>query len=99
MVRHIIALTLRDDLPPEQKRESALKIKSLLEGLKETVPGIVEFTVHIDLLPTSNVDVVFNTVFESPEALAAYQVHPEHLRVSEFVRTVRQERVCADYLE
>lgn len=98
MVRHLVAFTLKDDLTPEQKRESAAKIKVLVEGLKKTVPGVIESTVYIDFLPTSNVDVLLDTVLESAEALAAYQVHPDHLPVGEFVKSVRKDRMCADYI-
>ena len=99
MVRHIVALRFKEGFTPEEKRANAVKIKSSLEALKGVIPGIIEFAVHIDLLPTSDVDVVFNTIFESEEALAAYQIHPEHLRAAEFVRSVRQDRICIDYQE
>lgn len=42
-------------------------------------------------------DVVFDSVFETEEALAEYQVHPEHLRVADYVRTVMIDRVCVDF--
>ncbi|MCL2852849.1 MAG: Dabb family protein [Defluviitaleaceae bacterium] len=31
--------------------------------------------------------------------MAAYQTHPEHKRVSEFVGSVMQNRACIDYYE
>ncbi|HZZ85576.1 MAG TPA: Dabb family protein [Anaeromyxobacteraceae bacterium] len=43
-------------------------------------------------------DVVLYSEFESAEALAAYQQHPEHERVADFVGRVRAERVLVDYI-
>ena len=84
---------------PEENRQNAERVKRFLEGLKDTIPGIVEFKVYIDALPTSNMDIVFNTLFESVEALAAYQVHPDHVRVASFVASVMRNRTCIDYHE
>jgi hypothetical protein len=38
-------------------------------------------------------------LFENEEALATYQAHPEHKRVSVFVGSVMQDRACIDYFE
>ena len=42
-------------------------------------------------------DLALYSVFESPEALAAYQQHPEHAAVADFIAKVRSERVVVDY--
>ena len=99
MVRHIVMVSFRDGVSPERNRNNAEQVKARLEGLKDMIPGIIEFEVIIDTLPTSNRDIVFNTLFESVEALAAYQVHPAHMRVAEFVASVVKDRTCIDYLE
>lgn len=97
MVKHIIAIKCRDEFTQEEKLQHKKKIKQLLEELKDKIPGIIEFTVHIDLLPTSNRDIVFDTLFVSQEALNDYQTHPEHVKAAEYVRSVMQDRVCIDY--
>ena len=99
MVRHIILLSYREGFSPEENRRNAEKVKAQFAEMKNLVPGIIEFEVIIDPLPTSNKDVIFNSLFESVEALADYQVHPNHVRVAAFVTSVMQERICFDYYE
>lgn len=97
MIRHIIVLRHRDGFTPEENRENARKIQRELDRLKDVIPGIVEFTVHIDPLPTSNADLLIDSLFVSEEALAAYQVHPEHVRAAEYIWSVMKDRTCIDY--
>lgn len=99
MVRHIVAWSFKDELSDEERRDSAGKIKKDLEALPEIVGGIIDIKVYIDLLPASNKSMVLNSLFESEHALAEYQIHPEHKKISAFVGSVMKERVCVDYLE
>ncbi len=98
-VRHIVMVNYKDGFSEEENKANAKKVKFLLEGLKGVIPGIIEFEVIIDVLPTSNKDIVFNTLFESVELLAAYQIHPAHVEVATFVGSVMQNRTCVDYYE
>lgn len=99
MVRHIVMWNFADGFSKEENAENADKIKSGLEGLSGMVEGVCEIAVHINALPSSNRNVVLNSLFESEEALTAYQVHPEHKRIGEFIRSVMKDRVCIDYIE
>jgi hypothetical protein len=74
-------------------------MKSLLEELPKLIDGIVELKVQISPMPSSNRDIILDSLFENEEALAAYIVHPEHKRVGEFVRSVTKDRACMDYKE
>lgn len=51
-------------------------IKEGLEGLAGQIPGMTEIKVRIDCLPSSTVDVMLDSTFESAEALKAYSTHP-----------------------
>lgn len=99
MVRHIVSWNYKDGFSDDQNKENALKVKNELEELIVKIEGIVELKVHIEALASSNRDIVLNSLFTSEEALAAYQIHPEHKRVSSFVGSVTQNRVCIDYYE
>ena len=99
MVRHIVAWNFKEGFTDGQNRQNALKIKSALEALPQVIGGIVEMKVCADTLPTGNRDVVLNSLFRSEQALADYQAHPEHNKVSAFVGTVMQNRACVDYRE
>ena len=99
MVRHIVAWSFKEGFTKEEKQAHLQKIKSSLEALPSIIGGIIELNVQIDLLETSNRSAMLNSLFESEEALKIYQVHPEHKKVSEFVRSVMEDRVCLDYEE
>ncbi|SBW06154.1 Stress responsive alpha-beta barrel domain-containing protein [uncultured delta proteobacterium] len=99
MVRHIVMLNYKEGLSPAANRKNAEQVKRLLEDLRKTIPGILEFTVVIDPLPTSDKDLALNALFESDEAFAAYQVHPDLLRLASFAASVMQDKVSIDYRE
>ncbi|MDR1754584.1 MAG: Dabb family protein [Eubacterium sp.] len=99
MVRHIVIWNFKDGFSDAENKENALIVKTELEALPGLIDGIVKLDVHIDALPGSNRDVILNSLFESAEALNAYQIHPEHKRVGQIVRAVLDNRACMDYAE
>ena len=99
MLRHIVMWNYKEGFANSENQENAKKVKSELEALKQSINGIIELDVYINALSSSNKDIVLNSLFESEEALAAYQIHPEHKRVSEFIGSVVQNRACIDYFE
>lgn len=98
MIRHIVMFTLKD-FSEDEKVSVKLKIKDMLEGLKDIIPGIVKLNVITEPLHTTDGDVVLDSLFESEEALGNYQIHPEHKKVGEYIGTVRKDRICIDYYE
>ncbi|MBQ9608473.1 MAG: Dabb family protein [Lachnospiraceae bacterium] len=98
MVKHIILWQLKDELS-ESERESAKKeIKEGLEGLKGKIPGLIDITVNIYGLESSNADLMLDSSFEDESALKGYAVHPEHVAVADGkVRPFTKSRVCMDY--
>jgi len=99
MVRHIVTWNYKDGFSEAENKENALRVKFELESLTQCIDGIIALKVNINVLPSSSRDIILNSLFESEEALAAYQIHPAHKRVSEFVGTVMQNRACIDYFE
>jgi len=89
----------KDGFSQAENIENAKRVKRELESLPQLIDGLVELVVRADALPSSNKDIILDSLFESVEALAAYQAHPEHKRVGAFVQTVVQDRVCIDYYE
>ena len=52
----------------------------------------------IDCLPSSTVDVMLDSTFESAEALKTYSTHPKHVAVADSkVRPYTAVRSCMDY--
>lgn len=98
MVKHIILWQLKDEFSAEEKAAIKADIKAGLEGLVGKVPGLLEVTVNINGLPTSNADLMLDSTLESFEALKGYAVHPEHVAVADGkVRPYTKNRVCMDF--
>ena len=99
MLRHIVAWNYKDGFTDRENQKNAKKVKSDLEALKQSINGIIELEVYINTLSSSNKDIILNSLFESEDALSAYQIHTEHKKVSAFVGSVMQNRACIDYYE
>lgn len=99
MVKHYVFWNLNASLTKEEKEKAARTIKEKLEAVGELVPGVVSLTVRIDGLPSGNRDVALLSAFESAEALSAYQVHPEHVKAGEYIKSVACDRTCFDFEE
>lgn len=98
MVKHIVLWTLKEPAEGTTAEQIALEMKSRIEALADCVPGIVAIEVGLDVSRTNaSADVALYSEFADAEALAAYQVHPAHREVAEFVGRVTTSRVVADY--
>jgi hypothetical protein len=99
MVRHIVLFKLADEAEGRSKVENALIIKERLEELKNTIPVIRKIEVKINLSEASadNHDVILESEFDTLEDVRTYAVHPEHIKVGEFIAKVRTSRAAIDY--
>lgn len=98
MVKHIILWNLKDEFTEEQKADIRAGIKEGLEGLAGQIPGLIDISVRTEYLPSSTVDVMLDTTFESAEALKKYSTHPKHVAVADSkVRPYTAVRSCIDY--
>jgi hypothetical protein len=87
----------KDGLTEAENNANAKQVKHELESLVGLIDEIVELSVHINELSTSNMDILLDSTFESEETLAAYKIHPAHQQVGKYVETVLQNRVAFDY--
>lgn len=98
MVKHMILWKLKDEFTEEQKADIRAGIKEGLEGLAGQIPGMIDISVRTEYLPTSTVDVMLDTTFESVEALKNYSTHSKHVAVADSkVRPYTAVRSCIDY--
>lgn len=98
MVKHIILWQLKDEFSQEEKINIKKGIKANLEALKGKIEGLIEIKVQTECLPSSNVDLMLDSSFESEDALKAYAIHPEHVFVADtFVRPYTKTRSCIDF--
>jgi hypothetical protein len=97
MIKHIVCWTLKAELP-EPKEIVLKKICNMLKELSSKIEGIhsLETGINIDT-STEAYDVSLCMEFKSQEELKNYQQHPEHQKVIQYLRTVRDKRVVVDY--
>ncbi len=95
MVKHIILWKLKDEFNTSEVKNG---IKEGLESLQGVVPGLVEISVQVDSIASSNADVMLYSVFEDEAALKNYAVHPAHVEVADTkVRPYTEVRLCLDF--
>ncbi len=92
MIKHIVMWKLKD------KESNALALKVMLEGLSGKIPQIKEIEVGINFNPSpAAADVVLYSVFDDTDSLAAYQKHPDHVKVADFLKKIATDRNVVDY--
>jgi len=96
MARHIVAWTLAAESAPE--REAAIAgMRERIGSLVGVVPGLISAELAADAGRTAgNWDVVLVSEHATVADIDAYQVHPEHIRVAAWIRTVVSGRMCVD---
>ena len=59
--------------------------------------GAADLQVIVNGQSSGNRDIALISTFETTEALAAYQNHPDHVAAGTYVRSVTCNRACMDY--
>lgn len=91
MIKHIVLWMFREATDADA---AAAQIKQRLEGLVGVVPGLLSAQAGRGFCGW---DMALVTTHESRAALEAYQCHPAHLVVKEYVHSVVCERVFCDF--
>lgn len=98
MFKHIVFWKLHETAGGRSRAENARLMKERFEEIANMLDGLRHLEVGIDVLHTeTSADVVLYTEFESRAAYEAYNNHPAHKAVAEFVQGVRSERRGIDY--
>jgi hypothetical protein len=97
MVRHIVLFRLKET-EQDQQRSDVRAMKQRLEALRGVVPGLDRLDVEADLGHVAgHWDAALVSEHADAEALAAYQAHPAHREVVEWLNTVVADRAVVDY--
>ncbi|TDV36446.1 stress responsive alpha/beta barrel protein [Paraburkholderia caballeronis] len=99
LIRHIVMWKLKETAEGASRAANVVKLKGLLEGCRDLVPGMLHLEVGLaepGLLSTYDIALVSD--FTDKAALDAYQDHPDHLVVKKFAQAVVETRQCVDYL-
>ncbi|WP_194818180.1 Dabb family protein [Nocardia sp. XZ_19_385] len=88
---HVVLMKFHD-------RVDAQKAAKLLTGLQDSVPEIQSLTVTLDELDTPvSYDLFMTTTHASETELAAYQKHPAHREIAEWLVPRLAHRAVVDY--
>ena len=90
MIKHIVVWKMKEEVSAGQKVE----MKARLEVLQGTVKELIYIEIGID---EGNGTMSLTSTFASKEDLDAYQAHPAHLEVVEFVKPLVAGRTVCDY--
>ena len=97
MINHVVLFKL-NNYSQEEKKKLEMELKNRLEQLKEVIKEVRKIEVGLSCKPdTGSYDVALFSHFDSPEDLDRYRVHPEHLKVVEFIRNITQARASVDF--
>lgn len=97
MIRHLVLWKLAAQ-DPEEKARVVAEMAERFGALLPIIDGTERLDIRADLGDTDgNWDVVLDSDYRDAAALAAYQVHPAHVEVAGFVKSVVTARVCVDF--
>jgi len=97
VIRHLVLWKLAAQ-DPEEKARVVAEMAERFGALLPIIDGTERLDIRADLGDTDgNWDVVLDSDYRDAAALAAYQVHPAHVEVAGFVKSVVTARVCVDF--
>lgn len=95
MIAHIVVFKFKE----EAKQSNLLKAKEMLDGLLELIEPLRFMEVGINFDESERAfDLSVYAKFDSKEDLQAYAVHPAHLEVVAFIKSVALESKVVDYI-
>lgn len=98
MIKHIVMWKFKEEAQGKTKQENMDYVKSNLYALTNKIDEIKSMEIGQDITHGEmSYDMVLITEFESVQALDTYRVHPEHVKVSKYVREVIFERGAIDF--
>ena len=94
MLTHLVVWKYRADTSQATREDHVARLQSL----SSVVPGIESLTVGFDMLhlPRSY-DTGLVVIFRDRAALDAYTVHPDHVKVAEFGRSISDLVASVDF--
>ncbi len=93
MITHIVLFKLND-----RNDKSLEKVRDILMNMKDKIPELMDIEVGTDLTQSDrSYDIALVTKFNSVEDLEAYQINPIHIKVSDYMISVRESSVTVDF--
>ena len=97
MIRHVVMWKLKDEAEGKNRAENMEWMREHLYALVPVISEIKRMEIGFDVSKTdASMDVMLLTEFDSLETLRTYAVHPEHVKVADYVRKIVETRVVHD---
>lgn len=93
MLTHIVLFKLIDRSP-----ENVEKARGVLMSMEGKIPLLRHLEVGVDVLHSErSYDLALVTKFDSLDNMQSYQVHPVHVEISNYMKSVRESSITLDY--
>lgn len=92
MIKHIVMWKFK-----KEEKENMKKFIKGLNNLKLIIPEIKYMETGININPKNQYDAILISEFETMEDLEKYKNHPEHIKVSNLCKEIREDRQAIDY--
>lgn len=97
MIRHVVMWKFKENGEGKSKLENMEWVSEHLYALVPIIPEIKKMEIGFDITGSDmSMDLMLITEFDTVDDMKAYAVHPEHLKVSKYVRGVIDQRVVLD---
>lgn len=93
MLTHIVLFKLKD-----RSAANVTRAAEVLRAMQGTVPNLRALEVGVNVVASDRAyDIALLTRFDSLAAMEEYQIHPNHVKVAEYMRGVMDSSVSVDY--
>lgn len=99
MIKHIVLWKLDDSYTISEKDSLLKEFSQKLMALSGKIDELKSIKVYLNSkeAASANFDIMLETTFDSFVDLDAYQAHPEHQKVVEYVKSLKRQRACIDF--
>lgn len=94
MLRHIVMMKFNEKGEAEN---SADRIKRMLVDLLKTVEPLKKMEVGVSDFKNNSFRLVLTADFDDEAGLNIYRVHPDHVKILDYVKEVVEQVVAVDY--
>ena len=99
MLRHIVMIKFKGGSNNSFASIVSKELKVMLEDLELSIEPLIlmEVGINISTMPSAY-DIVLTADFEGVAGLDKYRVHPEHVKVLDYLKVVMEKAVVVDYI-
>ena len=94
MIVHIVMFKFKE----EERQANLVKVRAILEQLPKKIDELISMEVGLNFDTADRaMDLSLYSTFKTKADLESYAIHPAHIKVVEFIKTVVTESKVVDY--